>query len=80
MQAARKGAISLHLEASFKTLRFSTKALHNYTFPAGRADMFLFNDSYTSSIVEIKDGEAVICRGLTPMLILISSIKPAILI
>ncbi|WP_152397803.1 copper amine oxidase N-terminal domain-containing protein [Paenibacillus cellulositrophicus] len=62
LQAARKAAISLPLEASFKMLGFSTKALHNYTFPAGRADMYLFNDSYTSSIVEIKDGKAVV-RG-----------------
>lgn len=60
LAAARKAAISLPLTAGFKTLGFSTRKLHSYTFPEGKADTYLFSDSYTNTIVEIRDGIAYV--------------------
>ena len=60
LAAARKVAISLPLTVSFKTLGFSTLKYHNYTFPDGKANTYMFSDAYTHTIVEIKDGKAYV--------------------
>ncbi|WHX49722.1 copper amine oxidase N-terminal domain-containing protein [Paenibacillus woosongensis] len=58
LQAARKAAIALPIKSDFKVLGFPTRPNHAYVFIAGRADMYKFDDQYTTSFVEIKDGEA----------------------
>ncbi|OAB26804.1 hypothetical protein PMSD_24715 [Paenibacillus macquariensis subsp. defensor] len=60
LEAARKVAISLPLIANFKTLVFSTFKYHSYRFPNGKANTYMFSDSYTHTIVEIKDGKAYV--------------------
>ncbi|AZK44988.1 hypothetical protein [Paenibacillus lentus] len=57
LQAARKAAIALPITSDFKVLGFPTGANHAYVFISGRADMYKFDDQYTTSFVEIKDGE-----------------------
>ncbi|GIO87067.1 hypothetical protein J25TS5_39990 [Paenibacillus faecis] len=58
--AARRAAISLPITADFKILDFGRKKhYHSYTFPAGRADMYEFFDSYIYTIVKIEDGKAI---------------------
>lgn len=58
LQAARKAAIALPINADFKTLgTLDGYRLHHYTFPAGRADTYYFEDGiYT--FVQVKDGKA----------------------
>ncbi|MCY9513769.1 copper amine oxidase N-terminal domain-containing protein [Paenibacillus apiarius] len=59
LQAARKAAIALPINADFKTLgTLDGYRLHQYTFPAGRADTYYFDDGiYT--FVQVKDGKAI---------------------
>lgn len=59
LQAARKAAIALPINTDFKTLgTLDGYRLHEYTFPAGRADIYFFNDGiYT--FVQVKDGKAI---------------------
>lgn len=58
LQAARKAAIALPITSDFKVLGFPTRPNHGYVFITGRADSYRFDDQYTTSFVEIKDGEA----------------------
>lgn len=60
LQAARKAAISLPVTSNFKTLGFKTYKDHQYTFPGGKATTYIFDDGYTTSVVEIIDGKAVL--------------------
>lgn len=60
LQAARKAAISLPITADFEPLGFPTRPYHSYTFLKGKADTYFFSDRYTHSIVEIKEGKAVL--------------------
>ncbi|MNJ41158.1 hypothetical protein D3C77_360720 [compost metagenome] len=58
LQAARKAAIALPITSDFKVLGFPTGPNHAYVFISGRADIYKFDDQYTTSFVEIKNGEA----------------------
>ncbi|BBH23760.1 hypothetical protein Back11_51050 [Paenibacillus baekrokdamisoli] len=58
--AARRAAISIPLTVAFKTLDFPTLKYHSYRFPKGKANTYVFSDAYTNSIVEIKDGKAIV--------------------
>ncbi|GGD78779.1 copper amine oxidase N-terminal domain-containing protein [Paenibacillus nasutitermitis] len=57
LQAARKAAISLPIQFDFKPLD-SSGVHHNYSFPVGRADVYMLLDSRNTTLVNIKDGKA----------------------
>src|SRR5690606_3103165 len=59
LQAARKAAIALPINADFKTLgTLDGYRLHQYSFPVGRADTYYLNDG-TYTFVQIIDGKAI---------------------
>jgi len=60
LQAARQTAISLPISTPFKPLAVKTYKDHTYFFPGERADVYAFYDGYTTSVVEIKDGKAIL--------------------
>lgn len=60
LQAARQAAISLPVTTPFKPLAVKTYKDHTYFFPGRRADVYAFYDGYTTSVVKIKDGKAIL--------------------
>ncbi|WP_334074158.1 MULTISPECIES: copper amine oxidase N-terminal domain-containing protein [Paenibacillus] len=60
LQIARATAISLPITTPFKPLAAKTYKDHAYFFPGGRADVYAFYDGYTTSVIEIKDGKAIL--------------------
>lgn len=58
LQAARKAAISLPIKFDYKPLD-SSGVHHDYSFPVGRADVYMLQDSRNTTLVEIKDGKAI---------------------
>ncbi len=60
VQAARQAAISLPITSDFDTLGFPKRPYDRYRFLKGKADLYLYNDAYTHSIVRIKEGKAVL--------------------
>lgn len=57
LQAARKAAISLPIEFDFQPLD-SSGVYHVYSFPVGRADIYMLQDGRNETLVEIKNGTA----------------------
>jgi hypothetical protein len=60
LQVARKAAISLPITSDFKPLATKTYKNYSYSFPGGKANIYMFYDGYTNSVVEIKDGKAIL--------------------
>ncbi|MET3544789.1 hypothetical protein ABID47_001383 [Paenibacillus favisporus] len=58
LQAARKAAISLPIKFDFKPLD-SSGVYHEYSFPVGRADVYMLLDGRNTTLVEIKNGKAM---------------------
>ena len=59
LQAARKAAIALPINADFKPLNISTSgSRHLYSFPVGRADIYYLDDTFYT-FVQIIDGKAI---------------------
>lgn len=65
LQAARIAAISLPITSDFKDLGIPVLPYHSYTFLSGRADKYRFDDRYTTSHVEIINGEAKLTAQYT---------------
>ncbi|GBF74653.1 hypothetical protein PA598K_03010 [Paenibacillus sp. 598K] len=57
LQAARIAAISLPITHDFKSLGLAS-AYHEYSFPVGRSDVYIFSDGRYRTLVKIKDGKA----------------------
>ncbi|MFD0618215.1 copper amine oxidase N-terminal domain-containing protein [Paenibacillus sp. GCM10027629] len=57
LQAARKAAISLPIKFDFQPLDLSG-VYHEYSFPVGRADVYMLLDGRNETLVNIKDGKA----------------------
>lgn len=57
LQAARKAAISVPIKFDFQPLDLSG-VYHEYSFPVGRADVYILLDGRNETLVEIKDGKA----------------------
>ncbi|BBH19013.1 hypothetical protein Back11_03580 [Paenibacillus baekrokdamisoli] len=60
LKVARKAAISLPITSNFKPLEVKTYKDHSYLFPGGKANIYIFYDGYTNSVIEIKDGKAIL--------------------
>jgi len=58
LQAARKAAIALPITFNYKPLDFSG-GYHNYSFPVGKADIYVLQDGRNETLVHIKDGKAI---------------------
>ncbi len=61
LQKARQAAISLPIQASFKLLHVKETdfMVESYMFLAGKADEYIYEDGYTSTIVHIQNGKAI---------------------
>ncbi|OEH92051.1 copper amine oxidase N-terminal domain-containing protein [Bacillus solimangrovi] len=58
--AARRAAISLPLTPDFKTLDNPVSPFHEYIFLTGETNKYIYYNGHTGTIVEIKDGKAVV--------------------